>query len=107
MGVASCQAALGDVVCWVGGTKTALVVRPTGSHESAEYGYAQNVQLQVIGTAMVAEDIADSMIDHSLRLNIQGERGEVRCEYGVRPPGKVPLMLDARTLFIILLENHD
>ncbi|KAK1622163.1 hypothetical protein BDP81DRAFT_455566 [Colletotrichum phormii] len=83
MGVASCQAALGDVVCWVGGTKTALVVRPTEGYRSPHQRYVENVQLQVIDTAMVAEDIADSMIDHSLRLNIRGKRGEHQLDQGV------------------------
>ncbi|KXH59782.1 hypothetical protein CSAL01_06431 [Colletotrichum salicis] len=48
MGIASCQAALGDVVYWVGGTKTASVVRPMVRLKSPNYGLVENVQLQVI-----------------------------------------------------------
>ncbi|KXH33013.1 hypothetical protein CSIM01_05148 [Colletotrichum simmondsii] len=89
MGVASGQVERGDLVCWVRDTKTALVVRPT---EKFKQGCNECAKFQVIGTAIIAEDIADSKIDHSPRLDfLKGFR-----------QGTMDLKFDARTVYMIL-----
>ncbi|KAK0370186.1 HET domain-containing protein [Colletotrichum limetticola] len=105
MGVVPSKAALGDIVCWVGGTKTALLVRPTGRRE-VDRSTESYARFQVIGTAMIAEDIADSTIDHHRRLNIQGVSGLGRYKQETKLTGKLSLILDARTLYIILLGSQ-
>lgn len=93
MGVASGQVERGDLVCWVRDTKTALVVRPTGKFTKGPNDYAE---FQVIGTAVIGEDIVDSKIDHSPRLDfLSGYNGGFRH-------GTMKLKFDARIVYIIL-----
>ncbi|KAK1489410.1 HET domain-containing protein [Colletotrichum cuscutae] len=93
MGVAPGQAARGDLIFWVQGTKTALLVRPT---EFSTFGRSMvsctdySARLQVVGTAMVAEDIADPSIDHPARLDELKQEGSGR---------RLELKLDAPTVY--------
>ena len=65
MGIASCQARPGDLLCWIRGTKKALVVRLSASVHGE---HPQQDMLQVHGTALVTEDIASVEADHEQRL---------------------------------------
>ncbi|KAI3546612.1 hypothetical protein CSPX01_04267 [Colletotrichum filicis] len=96
MGVAPGQAARGDLIFWVQGTKTALLVRPTefSTFRRSKVSCTDcSARLQVVGTAMVAEDIADPSIDHPARLDELNREGLGR---------RLELKLDAPTVYIIL-----
>jgi hypothetical protein len=83
MGITSTQAQQGDLVCWVMGTKKALVVRI-----GVEYnGY---LPVQIIGTALVTDDLTLSEVDHIPRLAWFNDGGIMR------------LRMDAATVFIAL-----
>ncbi|KAM0330766.1 hypothetical protein ACHAQA_003720 [Verticillium albo-atrum] len=69
MGIASSQARVGDSICWVQGTKKALVVRSQELLSDDDGEHEQSFKMQACGTALVSEDVsvAKEAINHSKR----------------------------------------
>ncbi|KAK2601599.1 hypothetical protein QQS21_004834 [Conoideocrella luteorostrata] len=82
MGVASRQAEVGDMLCWIKGLRKAAVVSVLRRLNDC------TTQLRIVGTAMAAEDMAGnpSKIDRSLP----------------RFTDEMELKMDARTIFVLL-----
>lgn len=85
MGILSSQAQAGDLVCWIRGTKKALVVRTS----PGGLGGQQEV-LQIHGTALATEDIASEKADHDQRLG----RFEIQ--------DVLTLCMDAKMVYVLL-----
>lgn len=86
MGVTSGQAQRGDLICWIEGIQKAILIRV---HE----GYVEySMKMQIIGTALVTEDIR--------YMSGLGETQANRCED--LPNHVFPVKMDARILFVLL-----
>ena len=78
LGLSSCDVQAGDIVCWFGWPRRAVLVRAEGE------------TLRVVGTAVVAEDLREERLDCLQRSN-WSENKEGLVAY-----------LDARTIFVLL-----
>ncbi|RYO97522.1 hypothetical protein DL766_009785 [Monosporascus sp. MC13-8B] len=89
MGIASSQIQQGDLICWIKGIPKAVAIRV---HEMNWLAYNSwyDVKMQIIGTALVTEDVAGVQEGHSRRL---GSFGNDKV---------LPIKMDARTLFVLL-----
>ncbi|RYP71291.1 hypothetical protein DL771_004868 [Monosporascus sp. 5C6A] len=106
MGIASSQVQQGDLICWIKGIPKAIAIRvhemqPSGTPTSMQmsaYGIHSvgtayeiiNMKMQIIGTAVVTEDVAGVQEGHSRRL--ESFISDEVC----------PIKMDARTLFVLL-----
>ncbi|KAK2043482.1 HET-domain-containing protein [Colletotrichum somersetense] len=96
-GVVSGQARPTDLVCWLKGTEKAVVVRL-----QSRPGYSLPT-LQVVGTALVAEDMTEAMVDHETLSNRFHLLASLGSNY--RSPKSLNLKMDARTVFVLLPEK--
>ncbi|KAH8199451.1 hypothetical protein TruAng_006389 [Truncatella angustata] len=86
MGIASCQAKEGDLVVRVPNIDHAVIVRPhtQGSTQTS------SVKLQVYGTALLTEEVAQNHVDNKRDLE------------GIDGRDSLTIQMDAATLFVLL-----
>ncbi|KAH7316975.1 heterokaryon incompatibility protein-domain-containing protein [Stachybotrys elegans] len=85
MGLASGNIRCGDLICWLRSPRRAVVVRPR------QLAISSNVwELQVVGTAVVTEDLREQ--DLSCSQRVEWDKNRL----------KLTIYLDAATIFILL-----
>ncbi|KPA41268.1 hypothetical protein FLAG1_05828 [Fusarium langsethiae] len=86
LGLASSDLEVGDVICWFGWPRRAVVVRA--------YDQGRAWKFQVVGTAVVAEDLREPRLDHSQRSDWYRDKKELTT------------FLDARTIFLCAITTE-
>ncbi|PNP83708.1 hypothetical protein FNYG_02925 [Fusarium nygamai] len=84
LGLSSSDVRVGDLICWLEWPRRAIIVRA--------YDEKYRWKLQVVGTAVIAEDLRKPRLDCFQRLNWSENKT------------KLCIFLDARTIFVLLAE---
>jgi hypothetical protein len=84
LGLSSSDIRVGDIICWLGWPRRAVVVR--AYHEWHRW------KLQVVGTAVVAADLRKAQLGSSQRLDWFKDKPDLS------------IFLDARTIFVLLAD---
>lgn len=101
-GIASPQARPGDLVLWVFGIKHCVTIRLDIASDSDQ---CRHTRMQIIGTAVLGEDVAGAAVNHVgriMQLNEEGSRRYPPQNWGRRCQDiSMDIRMDARTLFLL------
>lgn len=96
MGFVPMQALQGDLICWASGIWNAILVRLFDGSS-----YREEISAQVLGTAVVSEDVAGASFDHENRFSRPAQASREWSGYSERILD-FPIKVDAWTLFTML-----